>query len=179
MSHPAEPTTTRIEIETLIADVVCLQLRLDARRSEMEQAISEIRSSFSGDIDALEKELVEKRAHVQLWADENREFFHGKKSLECHQATIGFRSGPPRLEKIQSNVPWNEVARKLGRFAWGNAYLRTPEPEPEVNREAILADRHKLLPAKLEKAGLRIVQDEKFYITPRMRMAENLLKAAA
>lgn len=179
MIKPTSFTTTRNDIENLIGDVVCLQLRLDARRSEMERAIAEVRTTHTPDIDSMERELVEKRAHVHLWAEDNRESFRGKKSLDCHHGTIGFRSGPPRLERVEPDLSWSHIAHKLGRFGWGADYLRTPPPQPEVNKEAILADRHKLAAAKLEKAGLRIVQDEKFYITPRTRAVENLLQAAA
>lgn len=170
---------TRPELENLIRDVVCLHLRLDARRSEMECEIADIRNRHSQDIDALERELVTKRAHIHLWAEDNREVFLGKKSIECHHGIIGFRSAPPRLEKIKNDTTWDHIAKKLRRFAWGSDYIRTPKPQAEVNKEAILANRHKLDDGKLQKAGLRIVQEERFYIAPRARVAENLLQAAA
>lgn len=172
-------TTTRTELEALIGEVVCLQLKLDSTHAEMEREISRVRSLHQNEIDALELELVQKRARVQMWAEENREAFRSKKSLECHHGTIGFRSGPPRLEKIKTETPWQQIAQKLRRMAWGSHYVRTPKPDAEVNKEAILADRHKLPADKLIKAGLRIVQDEKFYITLRSRAVENLLQAAA
>lgn len=171
--------TTRSELETLIGDVVGLQLRLDARRTEMESEIAAIRERHTPDLDALERELIDKRVRVHLWADENRDFFRGKKSVECHHGTVGFRSGPPRLEKIKPATSWDFIAQKLRRLAWADGYIRSPKPQPEVNKEAILADRHKLPAEKLEKVGLRIVQDEKFYISPRARAAESLLQAAA
>lgn len=173
------PISTRTELENLIGDVVCLSLRLDARRSEMEREITEIRNRHTADIDTIERELIHKRAAIHLWAEDNRTIFRGKKSLDCHHGTIGFRSGPPKLEKIKPTTTWDDIAQKLRTLHWGSDYLRTPNPQPEVNKEAILADRHKLDRTKLHKAGLRIVQDERFYIAPRTRIAENLLQAAA
>jgi hypothetical protein len=35
-----------------------------------------------------------------------------------------------------------------------------------VNKEALLADRAELLAPELRKVGLKIVQEERFYITP-------------
>lgn len=170
---------TRTEMENLIGDVICLHLRLDARRSEMEREIAEVRQRHTADLDTLERELSDKRARVHLWAEDNRDVFRGKKSLDCHHGVIGFRSGPPKLERIKEQMSWEEIAEKLGRLSWGSTYLRTPPSQPEVNKEALLADRQKLNAAKLQKAGLRIVQEERFYIAPRTRVAENLLRAAA
>lgn len=178
MTTPLD-TLTRPDIENLIGDVVCLHLRLEARRSEMEREISEVRNRHTSDIDTLERELADKRARVHLWAEDNREIFRGKKSIECHHGTIGFRSGPPKLEKIKPDASWDLIADKLRRMTWGAAYIRSPKPQPEVNKEALLADRHKLDAEKLKKAGLRIAQDERFYIAPRIRAVENLLRAAA
>lgn len=172
-------TTTRTDLENLIGDVVCLSLRLDARRAEMEREIGEVRSRHAADIDAMERELVDKRARVHLWAEDNRNIFRGRKSLDCHHGVIGFRSGPPKLEKIKATATWDEIAQRLRRLSWGEDYVRSPLPQPEVNKEAILANRHKLDGGKLQRVGLRIVQDERFYIAPRVRTAENLLQAAA
>lgn len=177
--NPTLDTLTRTELESLIGDVVCLHLRLDARRSEMEREIADVRNRHTTDLDTLERELAEKRARVHLWAEDNREIFRGKKSIECHHGTIGFRSGPPKLERIKPDTSWDLIAQKLRRLAWGAHYVRSPQPQPEVNKEALLADRHKLDNDKLKKAGLRIAQEERFYIAPRARAAENLLRAAA
>lgn len=178
MTTPLD-TLTRPDLENLIGDVVCLHLRLEARRSEMEREITDVRNRHSADLDTLERELADKRARVHLWAEDNRDSFRGKKSIECHHGIIGFRSGPPKLEKIKADTSWELIAQKMRRFTWGAAYLRSPEPQPEVNKEALLADRHKLDTDKLKKVGLRIAQDERFYIAPRVRASENLLRAAA
>jgi hypothetical protein len=56
------------------------------------------------------------------------------------------------------------IAQKLGEFGWGRRYLR--QPALEVNKEALLADRAELSPAELRQAGLKIVQEERFFIAP-------------
>jgi hypothetical protein len=54
---------------------------------------------------------------------------------------------------------------KLGETAWGRRYLRVPAPE--VDKAAILADRAQLPADELRLAGIKIVQQEHFFITPR------------
>ncbi len=56
------------------------------------------------------------------------------------------------------------MALKLADLSWGKRYLRVPAPE--VNKEALLADRAELSPAELRQAGLRIAREERFFITP-------------
>src|SRR5277367_3363915 len=84
--------------------------------------------------------------------------------MTCTHAVIGFRVSPPRIDRASRKWTWAEVAVKLSELAWGRRYLRTPAPE--VNKEALLADRAELSTAELKQAGIKIVQDERFYITP-------------
>ena len=68
------------------------------------------------------------------------------------------------MDRASRKWTWGAIAQKLGEVAWGRRYLRTPAPE--VNKEALLADRTEHSPAELRAVGLKIVQDERFYITP-------------
>jgi hypothetical protein len=52
-------------------------------------------------------------------------------------------------------------------------------PEPEVNKEKLLADRARLKPEQLQEAGLRIEQDENFFIRPRSDVISQSAKVAA
>jgi phage host-nuclease inhibitor protein Gam len=66
----------------------------------------------------------------------------------------------------------------LVKIRLGAKWLRIKE---EVNREKIIADRKIITNDGLTALGLKIVQDESFYIEPKLDQPENrqTLKAAA
>ena len=84
--------------------------------------------------------------------------------LQCTHAVIGYRTTPPRVERASRKWNWSDIALKLGELAWGRRYLR--QPALEVNKEALLADRNELVATELRAAGIKIIQDERFHITP-------------
>ena len=88
----------------------------------------------------------------------------GRQSLALTHAVIGFRVSPHRVDRASRKWTWGAIAHKLGELAWGRRYLR--QPALEVNKEALLADRAELSPVELRTAGLKIVQEERFYIAP-------------
>jgi len=92
-------------------------------------------------------------------------------------ATVGFETTPPRVEKTNSKDTFSKIALRLGNLAWGEAYLRFPDPE--LSKEKLLADRQVLTPEQLKEAGLRIEQDENFFIRPKSEVAQQTVKEAA
>jgi hypothetical protein len=103
--------------------------------------------------------------------------FPEKKSIDLLLATVGFETTPPRVEKTRSKDTYGKCALMLATLPWGEAYIRYPEPE--VNKEKLIADRAILTPEQLRDAGLQIAQDENFFIRPRSDVAEATVKAAA
>jgi phage host-nuclease inhibitor protein Gam len=106
------------------------------------------------------------KAGVFVYCQQHRsELFPEKKSIELLQASIGYRSGPPSVEKRSKQDTWSAIARRLEALPWGAAYLTTPEPE--VDKKSLLADRERLNAGQLAAAGIRFKQDESFFITPK------------
>jgi hypothetical protein len=101
---------------------------------------------------------------AESWARGNPGALGADRSLACAHATLGFRTTPPRIERASRRWTWSRIALTLAGLAWGKRYLRIPSPE--VDKEALLADLADLSPLELRQAGMRVVQGERFFITP-------------
>lgn len=166
--HPHQPATPTIrnrqELDAVIENIVQLRLDHDELRRSQEKEIADIRQKYRAPLAQLERYLDQETAWAETWARQNEGLFNDKRSLDCTHAVIGFRATPPRVERASRKWNWSDIADKLGELAWGKRYLR--QPALEVNKEALLADRNELLAAELRQVGLKIVRDERFYITP-------------
>ena len=165
LHQPASPTIqTRQQLDVVVENIIQLQLdRAELERAQ-EREIIAIRQKFRPPLAELDRYLAAEITWVETWAKENPGAFGEKRSLDCTHATIGFRITPPRIERASRKWTWAAVALKLADLGWGKRYLRIPAPE--VNKEALLADRAELSVIELRQAGLRISQEERFFIAP-------------
>jgi len=166
--HPNQPTApniqTRQQLDVVVENIVQLQLDRDELERAQEREITAIRQKFRPPLAELDRYLAAETSWVENWAKENPGAFNEKRALDCTHATIGFRVTPPRIERASRKWTWSAVALKLADLGWGKRYLRVPPPE--VNKEALLADRAELSPVELRQAGLRIAREERFFISP-------------
>jgi phage host-nuclease inhibitor protein Gam len=167
--HPSQPTAPSIqnrqELDAVVENIVQLQLARAGLERDQEQEIAAIRQKFRAPLAELDRYLLLENTWAENWARAHGDAFTGdKRSLACTHATIGFRVSPPRVDRASRKWTWTEVATKLADLAWGRRYLR--QPAPEVNKEALLADRAELDAAELRKVGVKIVQEERFFIAP-------------
>ena len=77
----------------------------------------------------------------------------------------------PTLKTI-TGFTWDRVLEKI-RVAYVE-FVRTKE---EVNKQAILDQRDILGPDKLRQMGVRVVQEEPFFIEPKIEEPENRIAA--
>ena len=166
--HPSQPTIPTIQdrqqLDAVIENIVQLKLERTEIEREQEQEIADIRQRYREPLAEMDRYLLLESTWVETWAKANPDAFPEKRSLTCTHATIGFRVSPPRVERASRKWAWAEIANKLSDLAWGRRYLR--QPAPEVNKEALLADRCELAATELRKVGIKIVQEERFFITP-------------
>jgi phage host-nuclease inhibitor protein Gam len=166
--HPSQPAApsiqTRQQLDVVVENIIQLQLdRAELERAQ-EREITAVRQKFRPPLAELDRYLAAETTWVETWARENPGAFGEKRSFDCTHAIIGFRVTPPRIERASRKWTWSAVALKLADLGWGKRYLRVPAPE--VNKEAILADRAELSAVELRQAGLRISQEERFFIAP-------------
>ena len=148
----------------MVENIVQLQLNRAELERDQDQAIAGVRQKFRAPLAEIERYLTLETTWVEDWARRHPDAFRDRQSLALTHAAIGFRISPPRVDRASRKWTWAAIAQKLGEFGWGRRYLR--QPALEVNKEALLADRAELSPAELRQAGLRIVQEERFFIAP-------------
>lgn len=169
---------TRAALETVVADVVKLKLEHAQETAVMEQEIADVQKRHQENLLGMTRQIEAREAGVFVYCQKNRAaLFPEKKSLDLLLATVGFELTPPRVEKISGKDTFTKIGLRLENLDWGAAYVRYPDPE--VNKERILADRARLKPEQLQEAGLRIEQDENFFIRPRSEVIEQSVKEAA
>jgi phage host-nuclease inhibitor protein Gam len=161
---PAPAIKTRQHLEAVLENIA----RLHAERNELhrlqENEITAVREKYRAPFAELDRYLDLETGWAETWAHEHPEAFAGSRSLACAHATLGFRAAPPRIERASRRWTWTRIALTLADLAWGKRYLRTPAPE--VDKDALLADLAQLSPVELRNAGIRIVQGERFFLTP-------------
>lgn len=158
---PPALTSVRHFFETVdsIAREMVILRQLEARRDE---ALQETRRSFEPILAAPTENIKNLTLLAASYAAANKDdVLPGKhKSAETTLAKYGFRTGSPTV-KARSGWTMKAVLtcireRKLLHF------LR--QPEVEIDKNALLAARKTF---KLEEIGIRVFQDEGFFIEPK------------
>jgi phage host-nuclease inhibitor protein Gam len=159
---PSTSALTREDAEVVARQAAILIIQLREAQNDLDQAITHARKQYEGRFSALDTAIKEQTTLLRDWATANPTAFGDKKSLELTHAIIGWRIGNPTLKTL-SGWTWDRVLEKLK--AIGSQYIRTTE---DVHKQQILADRHILGDATLRELGCRVVQDEPFYIEPKL-----------
>ncbi len=159
--------TSREEAEEAMALYAEADARLQKTQSKMDVQITKIRESNQREISELNDTKEDAMSKIQAYAENNRDAFGNKKSLEMAHGIIGFRTGTPKLKTLKG-FTWPSVLNLMKQFM--PTYVRTVE-EPAKDR--ILLDREELqLNGNLQKVGLYSDQDESFYIELKKELQE-------
>lgn len=161
---------TRAEMESLVGEIATLQHQQNAAKVALDQEVTAIRTRYEGRLDRLEQQIQQKFAVAEAWALSNPDEFGVKKSIDFVHATVGFRLGTPRVVKVGRFKDFAQVVQAMIKIPWAKKYVK--QPEPQVNREALIADRRALDAQELRAVGIQIKQDERFYIDPKAETLE-------
>lgn len=156
-----EKIETRERAEEIASYISGLVISRDALTAEMEKRIQDVRSQYHLRFVKISLALERLLPAIQAWAEANPQLFAEKKSLEMVHALVGFRTGMPQVKTIKG-LTWEKVKAMLVNHNLG--YTRT---EVVVDKEALIADRQALGPEGLAKRGVRVVQEEAFFIEPK------------
>jgi phage host-nuclease inhibitor protein Gam len=164
-SQAAAPAIqTRQHLDAVLENIAHLRHERDELHRAQENEIAAVRQSYRAPLAEMEDYLVLETSWAESWARAHPDALAADRSLACAHATIGFHAMPPRIERASRRWTWSRIALTLAGLAWGRRYLRVPAPE--VDKEALLADLADLSPLDLRTAGIKIVQGERFFITP-------------
>lgn len=159
---------TREEMERLVGDICALKIEERELKAQMDAEIKSIKDNYQAQLAGLTESLAQKMPRALAWAEANAEDFGKLRSVEMLHGTIGWRLNTPSL-KTRPGWTWDrvlEVVKNLPRLA---GYIRTKE---EINKQALLADREQLGTEGLTAIGLRVVQDEEFFVDPKLTETE-------
>ncbi|MEW6306765.1 MAG: host-nuclease inhibitor Gam family protein [Verrucomicrobiota bacterium] len=159
--NPVEtpPLQSREDAQAAMAHYAEVAAQRDALSAQLAQEMARARARFEPRIAELTKSLDVQAERIKGWAVANRGAeFGGRKSMEFVAGYVGFRKATAALQLLEGWT-WDMVLAKLtGPF---KRYVRN---NPEVNKLALKADAQRLGPRRFKLIGVRLVQDEKFYI---------------
>ncbi len=111
--------------------------------------------------------LQVKTEALRAWAEANPDqFAKGRKSIEFLSGTLGFRTGTPKLALVSRAWTWVKALAAVQLLL--PSFIRSV---PEIDKEAIIAQREELAEF-LPKCGLKVAQDESFFVEPKLTEVE-------
>ncbi len=133
--------------------------KLDKIQAKMNDEINKIKSKYQDDITELQDGLVEPQKILHVFADEQKESWGKKKSIELLHTVIGFRTGTPKVTKSKG-------------FSWEGITELAVQLFPDLVRTKAELDKDSIIALSKEdgfneiKKGLFIdvVQEESFFV---------------
>lgn len=154
---------TREQMERLVGDICRLTIFVDQTRTIMDARIMDIREEYEQQLGDADQELTQLMALARDWAEAHPEEFSVRKSIEMTHGTVGFRTGQPALKTV-AGWTWARVLELLSE-----RYVRVRR---DPDKEKLLADREAIGADGLRKLGLRVVQEESFFVEPKRESVE-------
>jgi phage host-nuclease inhibitor protein Gam len=165
----APKISTREEAESVLTEIAILANAKRKVTADMDAEILTIKDRCQPELTKIEEQLAAATDRLAKYADEHSEIFPGdRKSVEWLSGKFGFRTDTPSLALSNRTFGWAKIlvmiyGRRLRKF------IRT---KMEVDKEAILARCGTLAkPTKFQQKflptlGLKLVQEEKFFVEP-------------
>jgi phage host-nuclease inhibitor protein Gam len=152
---PIKMPKTTAEVNELLAAYTTADARKREIQALIDQKTAEIRAQYADELDEQSKIMADNFDRIQMWAEGNEESFDNKRSIE-------FTHGTPKLKlKVKT---WSVVIERLRNYL--PEYIRTTE---EVAKDKLIADRNSEgMAANLKNCGLEVIQDETFYVEPKI-----------
>ena len=160
---------TREELELLVGEIAALKLREAAANAAMDGKLKAVKDSYLPIFTEVTERLAVLVPQAAAWAEANPDAFGRAKSLDLLHAVIGWRTNTPSLKPL-SGWTWARVLEKLKGLPLLASYIRVKE---EPNKQALIADRDVIGADTLRSVGLRVVQDEEFFVEPKLTEAIN------
>jgi phage host-nuclease inhibitor protein Gam len=161
---------TREAMESLIGEIAALQNQQRLLTAAMDGEIQCVREQYEAQLAAHSKALEQKMEHARVWAEANPQEFGAARSIETVHGNVGWRTGQPAL-KTAPGWTFDRVLQTL-KTAGALDYVRVKE---EVHKQKLLSDREAIGPEKLRAFGLRVVQEETFFVEPNLTEVPELV----
>jgi phage host-nuclease inhibitor protein Gam len=173
--------------EEFIASVdAAARLTVEIRSMEAarDRRVQQIQDEYAGALDVQESQLIAIVAQAEKFAEEHQcELMLGKaRSAETALARYGFRVGMPQLKTL-AKWTWKKALREIQALNL-DCFVRS---KPELDRAAIIGSTKEgqlcfasatIGSIPLSNFGMKVVQEEAFFIDPKVDGAEQVKPAA-
>jgi len=156
---------TWIEAEQLTHEFALKANRRRALVARLDAAVLKLQEDAAPEIAACDRGMDAAAEALRGWAERHlAEFPRGRKSIALLGGTLGYRTGTPRLALASRALTWDAIVERLRQKGW-TGFIRT---RAEPDKDSLLAQRDRY---NLQEIGLKVVQDEAFYVEPRRIVA--------
>ncbi len=161
---------TREAMESLIGEIAALKNQQRLLTAAMDEQIQAVRGQYEAQLAAQNEALDQKMALARGWSEANPHEFGASRSIETVHGVVGWRTGQPALKTLPG---WTfdrvlQTLKSMGALG----YIRVKE---EVHKQNLLSDRDALGAEKLREIGLRVVQEETFFVEPKLTEVPELV----
>ncbi len=153
------------ELEERLKEYAMNFATLHKKEAEMNERLNRIKEDFDEKTKDLRYAIDTLSTEISMFCTKNKKDFEKSRSKEYNFGVIGFRTTPPKVAVLNRKYSIKTVI-ELTKRLFQNTYIRIKE---ELDKEAILADysQKKLDDEKLASIGLKVDQEEQFYINPK------------
>ena len=165
--------TTREEAEAAMNELATWANTKRKFVANLDAKILAAQEAAAPDIATCELEIKRCAAALREWAEANPQEFGKRKSIEFVSGLLGFRTGTPKVSLLSRAWNWDKVLAAIAER--GFQFLRVKE---EVDKDSILAfhtgssDKAEVEAKVLRPIGVKIVQEEAFYVEPKLTETE-------
>ena len=136
--------------------------KLSKVEAAMNEQINKIKSKYQDTITELKESLEEPMELLQVFAQEQKDTWGKKKSLELLHCTIGFRTGTPKVTKSKG-FTWEGITEIVSKIFPDLVRTKT-----ELDKDAIIALRDEDGFKRIkDNCFIDVVQDETFFVQPK------------
>lgn len=164
---------TQEEAYRVLSQIRSLTLQQSLKTLEREREIKQIDERFGPVLEELADDLKLHTTQLREWADSNPQVFGTARSVEWTHGKFGWRMGQPKLVK-KSKAAWDTLTDVV-RTILGPRFIRQKD---EINKERIIADRETIDLDKMRACGLSVVQEESFFVEPKIEEAPATTQSA-
>lgn len=160
---------SRAEADGMLGKIRAQVITRNELANLREAEIQKVDEQYRDDLTRLDRNIEEMTEQLRGWAEANPSEFAGAKSVAMTHGVIGWRIGNPTLKTL-AGWSWDRMLEKLKSAATYAGFVRTKQ---EVDKASILAMRDSLLDGDLREMGVKVVQDEAFFVDPKIEETEN------
>ena len=155
---------TQAELRETVALVAKNMLTERELKNAMDAKLQDVRAKYEMDLETLSLMIEARTELCAEYCTQHLDLFpRDVKSLDLGQAKVGFRTGTPKVKVLKRWTLLAVLAAVKGR-KWYQ-FIRSTE---ELDREQIIAARADYSNDALKSVGLKVDQEETFYIEPKL-----------